>query len=235
MPTSYPPKIIPSRFGLIPPIRRPFNVDKDCVLCLLPEINTKWLDYSGHGNHATLTDTQLKYTGRMGPCLLGDATARYGTISDADSLDVSTTVTFEVWMYPNVVNDHMGLFNKYVASGTNRSFRIKQANKTIYMRISDDGSASEPEETADFVTANKWWHIVITFDSGDWEVYGNGVLQTTATDFTMTEIHNTTSDLLICNHGSDYYDGKIDEMRIYNRVLEAWEIKALYEQGKPGG
>lgn len=235
MPTSFPPLVIPPRRALIPPMKRPFNIDTSCVLCLLPEIGTKWLDHSGYGNHATLTDTQLKYTGRMGPCLLFDDTARYGTITDADSLDVTTTVTFEVWMNPASVVGSYGLIEKYHTAGTGRSFRLFNSGQKVKLLISDTGATGEFEVSANFLTANKWWHIVVTFNSGVWEVYGNGVEQTTATDFTMTAIHASTTDLRIGITGSDYFNGKIDEIRIYNRVLAAWEIKALYEQGKPGG
>lgn len=234
MPTSFPPLVIPPRSGLVHPMRRPFNVDKDCVLCLLPEIDTKWRDHSLYGNHATLTDTQLRYTGRMGPCLLFDDTARYGTIADADSLDVTTTVTFEAWIYPASLAASFGIFDKYVTIATRRSFRLYTVLRTIRMLISDNGSDSESQSSASFLTVNKWWHVVVTFDSGVFKVYGNGVEQTTDTDFTMTAIWASTTDLKIGVSGDDYFNGKIDEIRIYNRVLELWEIKALYEQGKPG-
>lgn len=233
MPTSFPPLVIPPRSGLISPMRRPFNVDKDCVLCLLPEINTKWLDHSQYGNHATLTNTQLRYNGRMGPCLLCDGTARYGTIADADSLDVSTTVTFEVWINSSADPYGFGILDKYVTAATRRSFRLYTTAGAVRLLISDDGTASEPQTSAAFLTAGKWWHIVVTFDNGDWEVYGNGVKQVTPIDFTMAAIWVSTTDLKIGVSGTDYLDGRIDEVRIYNRVLAPWEIKALYEQGKP--
>lgn len=233
MPTSYPPKIIPSKLGLISPIRRPFNVDKECVVCLIPEINTQWLDYSGNGNHATLTNGVIGSNGRLGQCLLFDDTARYGTITDNASIELGATATWEIWIYPASVVGNYGLFDKYLTTGNQRSYRIQQASEHMSIQVSSDGIAADNDSSDNFLTANKWWHLVITFDNGAWAIYANGTSITGCDALAQTSIFNATRELRIGTYAANYFDGRIDEVRIYNRVLAEWEAKALYEQGKP--
>ena len=80
---------------------------------------------------------------------------------------------------------------------------------------------------------NTWYHVVVVFDETIDKVYFyiNGSLQTEA-----DQTYNMTADeglLRIGDSGaSEFWDGLIDEVRVYNRALTADEVKRLYNMGR---
>lgn len=83
-----------------------------------------------------------------------------------------------------------------------------------------------------------WYHLVVTYKNGIWHLYVNGKLE--AQDISQTKFitqdGSVTSVVAIGKKGGangDYYKGKLDEVRIYNRNLNSIEVDALYNFEKP--
>jgi hypothetical protein len=85
------------------------------------------------------------------------------------------------------------------------------------------------------IITKKWYHAVGTWDDSVWKLYLNGVLVNTA----------STNHAPFSDSNSTYVggfdlngtlarvpDGKIDDVRIYNRALSASEVQYLYNMGK---
>mgnify|MGYP003433765219 CR=1 FL=1 len=84
----------------------------------------------------------------------------------------------------------------------------------------------------DTVAINTWNHMVYTYANRSIKVYKNGELKVTATD-TGDDLFTYTSNFTIGAKASSVNDtwyGKLDELRIYNRVLTDAEVKRLFEQ-----
>jgi gliding motility-associated-like protein len=86
----------------------------------------------------------------------------------------------------------------------------------------------------ELTSANNWYCVVITFDSGVKKIYMNGVLTTTST-ITGT-VNNASIDT--CSGGTlrlgvwwqkdtRYFSGYMDELRIWNRAINKQEIDSL--------
>jgi len=64
-----------------------------------------------------------------------------------------------------------------------------------------------------------------------WELYANGVLVNTG-----ASVNPNTPDTSFVigtnGGGGNFFDGKVDDVRIYNRALSATEIKQLYNAGR---
>jgi hypothetical protein len=74
---------------------------------------------------------------------------------------------------------------------------------------------------------NQWCHIALTWSCGSYNVYVNGVLMASGTYSGLTELAGYAD---IGNNGitrDKAFDGKIDEVRVYNRTLNALEIAQL--------
>lgn len=85
------------------------------------------------------------------------------------------------------------------------------------------------------ITANDtWYHIVAVFDptGGGCKVYRNGVDVTTTSDNTGDGFPNTASltASIGASETTSYYDGHIQNVRIYNRALSATEVATLYNR-----
>jgi len=82
---------------------------------------------------------------------------------------------------------------------------------------------------------NNWYHIAVTYDDSDPvnepAIYINGQPQSLTVLSTATGTANTnTDDYLIGNRGAGdrNFDGIIDDLRIYSRILTSEEINDLY-------
>lgn len=102
------------------------------------------------------------------------------------------------------------------------------------------------QEAAEFFPKTEWTHVVVTYDSDTKEahIYRNGIPQKTTVGYALTEtatgvigenryINVIGSNGAAYNHG-DGLNAALDEYRLYNRVLDAEEVIALYDKnGKP--
>lgn len=81
---------------------------------------------------------------------------------------------------------------------------------------------------------DQWSHVAATYNNGDWVLYINGAEEARAAH---RRIAPTNGGLAIGRKGecatfTDFFQGRISEVRVYNRALPAEEIKALYRSQK---
>ena len=79
--------------------------------------------------------------------------------------------------------------------------------------------------------SNSWHHMAATRDNNTYKFYIDGKLVGSSAIQTSTADPNTTSEYTIgyCyNAGVRYWKGSLDDLRIYNRVISATEVQALF-------
>lgn len=77
------------------------------------------------------------------------------------------------------------------------------------------------------LSTDEFSHVVITYDGSIAKFYINNIevrRQTCETSFI-----NSSSNLMISGDGSQFYNGDLDDLRIYNRALNTDEINNLYQ------
>ncbi len=80
------------------------------------------------------------------------------------------------------------------------------------------------------INANSWYHMVVAYDGTSASMFLNGQLE--ATDTTATIVSNTnTVNVAAAIGGKEYFDGLIDEIKIYTSALTANEVKLDYNHG----
>ncbi len=75
-----------------------------------------------------------------------------------------------------------------------------------------------------------WYNLVSTYKNGVWRLYVNGVLESENTTQTRFILQDGFSRIAFGKKGEsfgDWYKGKMDEVRIYNRVLNQEEINTI--------
>ncbi len=135
----------------------------------------------------------------------------------------STSRTISVWAKTNVLNATINYVFHYgnSANGNGLAFR---PTTTLYF-----ANAGANLETADTNTNNTWIHYVCTYDGTTAKVYKNGVLFSSG-----VKAFNTINNLnyfklgLTESNGYNYFNGAIDDLKIYNWALNATEISSLY-------
>jgi len=167
--------------------------------------------------------------------------SQYFTRADTASLSITGNGTWEAWVKIEDLSIRCPLFYKFQDTGAQKSyfFEIKNDGRTS-VGISSDGSAYTAVNigTAGDFTTGTWTHVafVYTAASGKVEVFKNGV--SIGSNSTLpTAIYNSTETFVI---GADtfystYFDGMIDEVRVWNTARTGANILADYQTQLSGG
>jgi len=228
---TFPPLRSPTPKPLILPFKQPFSIDPSCVLCLLPMHDDKWYDFSGHDNHGAIHGATWTAKGRIGPALSFDGVDDYVDCGNAKSLDITDAITIEAWVKPNALADRNIVSKEYPVY----SYNLALNPSGITLEISPDGSqANRKLCIAPLPAIGQGSHIVAVFKPSTFmRVHINGELGKEETTGIPASIYSTSYPVRIGTLTGSlwFFNGLIDEVRIYNRALSALEIKALYELG----
>ncbi|MBI4833330.1 MAG: DUF2341 domain-containing protein [Planctomycetes bacterium] len=193
-------------------------------------------DMSGNGNNGTLTNSPIWVDGKFGNALSFDGANDYVSVSDNNALTFGNGTTdspfsIELWVYPNSASG--AVIAKATASNAGEYY-ITTAGGNLYFRLVDN-SASGYIGIYAVISQNRWTHITAAYDGNGisgMRLYFNGVLQATtaSSSGSYTAMENLATNLKIGEResGSNYFNGLIDEVRIYNRALTAAEITTRY-------
>jgi hypothetical protein len=178
------------------------------IICLsLASPSFGAMDFDGTNDYVVIPYNASLYVTKM--------TVSFWAKSDITNYTVSNV--YAVGMYEYATNDRVwGVF-------------INMAGDYWCVITSPDGSAPSLECTSRVVT-NEWDHIAVTTNDngGTWTFYYNGI--SIAVLSGPPPYTDQSSDISIGGlYGANPFNGKIDDVRIYNRVLSANEIKSLAE------
>ncbi|HKQ37944.1 MAG TPA: PQQ-dependent sugar dehydrogenase [Verrucomicrobiae bacterium] len=178
---------------------------------------TGTIDASGMGNHGVLEGATRTASGKYGGALVFNGSGARVRVTDSASLHLSRGMTLEAWVYPT-------------ALGGWRDVIYKGPDDVYYL---EGSSGSDPAVGGTFTTAltgpqlplNTWTHLAGTYDGSTLALYVNGALAGSRAE--SDTIQQATGALTI--GGDDpygqYFQGRIDEVRIYNRALTVDEIQ----------
>ncbi|XVJ65316.1 MAG: T9SS type B sorting domain-containing protein [Lacibacter sp.] len=127
-----------------------------------------------------------------------------------------------------------------VKSPPNPNYLASQWNYGTYLfnykAMGGFGGNNVVNGTSTLSSTQCWYNIVQTYDNGRWNMYVNGVLESSDLSQTRFILQDAFSKIAYGRKGEsdgDYYKGKIDDVRIYNRVVTADEITALFNENNP--
>jgi len=190
-------------------------------------------DVSGNGNHGTLTNSPVPTIGKVGQALNLPTTSDYVTAADSSSLDISTGVyTFSAWVKTSDLSNEMFVMGKDDLLGSGCGAYAMFIRTGYPVLFSSDycnwGAASSTR-----IPSNTWVFLTMAFNGTTVSYYQNGVFTDSKTSDALTSA--TTGTFRLGNKLAGWgvnYTGSLDEVRLYNRVLSATEITALYRLGK---
>ena len=182
------------------------------------------VDGSANGNTGAITGASRTNSGKYGRALSFNGTSNWVTIADAGVLDLSTQMTIEAWVYPTSLGS------------ASRSVVVKEAAATLSYALDahrssrpggrvNTGTVQSIQAPVSLATAT-WTHLTVTYNGAVLRFYVNGTLVTSrATTGTMAP---STGVLRIggSNVASEWFAGRIDDVRLYARTLEQPEIQA---------
>jgi len=186
-------------------------------------------DASGRGLTGTISGATWSTQGRFGNALSFDGVNDWVTVPSNAALNLTTRMTLEAWVFPTaqgtlwrnvIIKERPGgeVYNLYANTDTGvpAVFAVRSAAPTA--PVGTTGTAPVP--------VGAWTHLAVTYDGSMLRLYVNGVQ---AGSKAMTGSMVTSTGALRIGGNSiwgEYFQGQIDEIRIYNRALSGTEIQA---------
>jgi len=189
-------------------------------------------DTSGNNNNGTINGGATSTQGKVRQALNLDGTDDYVRVLHSTSLNITNAITIEAWI--KLAEDREQSIVRKENAYLTKSFN-NPSGLSFYLYINSDWRTVNSNYRA---TDYNWHHLVGTYDSNEkvLKVYVDGALKNSSTlsDLSSYLIDSNNNNLFLgSNNGtSEFFKGILDEVRIYSRALTAYEIKALYAQGK---
>jgi len=205
-------------------------------------------DSSGKGNHIVFNNAE-KTADRFGNAnnaYVFNGFSSFMRVPNSTSLNPANGITIMAIVKMNGFNTGFCHGNQIVGKGagdqTNGMYKLRVADlvsdchanvdttkETPMAFYGDYESTSSLQDATRFMKTNTWATMVYTYDGAESRIYIDGLLE--ATSSTHALFTPNTSDLLIGRADSDDYpfwwNGAIDEVRIYNKALNQEAVKQL--------
>jgi hypothetical protein len=158
--------------------------------------------------------------------------ASWAEVHDNASLDITSAITLEAWVYWDG-SSAKGLLGRWKGAGSLKSYLLFANTSTaVQFLISNNGSTNYFVSTSTSIS-NGWNHIVGTADGSKVKVYLNGAFENEAA----AAISIFTSSLPVeigrlSDDSTAAYPNAIANPRIYNRALTATEVLRNYNADK---
>ena len=158
----------------------------------------------------------------------------YVNLGNSSTIKPTDTITVSIWLNPASVKDG----NIHDAIDTHLGYEIQERNTgywTWYVHL-EVSEWSEIHTVSNTAIANKWQHVVGTYNSstGSQKIYLDGDLKTSVVISGNQKIlYSTDNNVMIgdVNYHGRYFNGLIDDVRVYDTELSFAEIRRDYVAG----
>ena len=164
-----------------------------------------------------------------------DGTNDYVTIPDNSALDITGDITLEAWVkFDDLTGSQIILEKSDGGASADFSYGLRMFSSKIRFQLGN-GDASVVLTAPNDAPIGEWFHISGVNSSGSMTLYINGV--SVATGTITGNIYTNNDSLIIGNYDgfSQYFDGQIDEVRIWNDARTQSEILANMANELNGG
>jgi glucose/arabinose dehydrogenase len=180
-------------------------------------------DASGSGNGGSIGSATWSTAGKYGNALSFNGTSARVTVPDSPSLRLTNGMTLEAWVFPTTVN---GVWRDVIYKGNDNYYleATSSPGRPVGGGIFG-GNYGEAYGTSNLV-ANTWTHLTATYDGTALKLFVNG---TQVSSFPSSGPIATSNGVL--SIGGDplygqFFAGRIDDVRIYNRALTQAQIQS---------
>ncbi len=197
-------------------------------------------DNSGNGNNGALINGPTWVDGKFGKALSFDYVDDYISIPDTSSLRASPLITIELWNYVNPFTGYQSialsklnmLRGEFLSSYQMGYYRPGMGSDIkLLARLGEGPAGFSHLEPTKIITPNNWYHIIITYDQSVARIYINAVLESSINS-SLPLVYDSKPVYIgrgrNANDEANFFNGLIDEVRIYNRTLSYSEISDLY-------
>jgi prepilin-type N-terminal cleavage/methylation domain-containing protein len=193
-------------------------------------------DASGNGHHGTLVNMDPGsdwVSGKVGGALDFDGSNDY--VDCDNQLSHLTDFSVTAWVNPSSVGTDRQIVSKgYNGSITQWELKTTTGSGKVGFRHWAPGASGVQSNQK--LTAGTWTHLAGTYDGTTWRLYWDGLLDAESLDGGPVETDQRLLLGAVDINGSpgQLWRGRLDDIRLYDRVLDSAEIAELAEDTEVG-
>jgi len=215
--------------------------------------NSFAIDSSGYGNNLTAIGSPLYYPGIVGGAASLNGTSQYFQIPSASIWKPTNSITLTGWWWATnttgwdkiIVCDYRAngtwttpysAWDISISQGTSQGAPVNNSRQPGFVVATTGGVLHYICSTNVFST-NQWHFVAGTYDGTNLNLYIDGksvaapVTVTGPIDYGTGTNASIGRDSQYVSSPTEYLNGMIDDVRVYNRALAASEIQQLYNGG----
>jgi hypothetical protein len=198
-------------------------------------------DSTANNNDGTIYGASWVTPGRFGRALSFDGVDDYVDCGNDASLKITSALTVEAWINWDTFGGDSGGYAMVSKGWYDEGFMLYQNTSSPYNRVRGRVVTSNGVEYVLSTTplvAGTWYHVAMVYDGSYLKLYINGVLE--HSESATGSIRWPHAIPQHCYLGTTYnaagpkFDGKIDEVRIWDGALTAAQIEDSYQLGSTG-
>ena len=187
-------------------------------------------DVSGNSLNGTIVGATWTTGGMYGNALSFNGTSSYVDLGNPAGLHLTGSMTLEAWVKAvgNPPDD-----GQIIAKSDDTGWQFKTSPdtgpRTFGVQVSASPGASAQRYSTTVLALNIWYHVAAVYDASasTLDIYVNGVLNsgTLLGAIPTSQVNQNVNVNIGRRTGGFYFNGVIDEVRIYDRALSQAEIQ----------
>ena len=189
-----------------------------------PMVGTNWYDLTANNNNNGTLLNGITYNSTLKGFLTFNGSNQYVSFTTPTNIPIgNSNYTISVWFNANSIGDK-GLvgWGNYLTPNQVNAFRLTSSGLSNYWWANDLSGTTT-------ITTGLWYNAVATFDGTTRSIWVNGTLINSDTP-TGHNVPNANNLTIGVTNTSEYFDGSIGEVQIFNRGLSSDEITSNFNE-----
>ncbi|MBO3100275.1 LamG-like jellyroll fold domain-containing protein [Gelidibacter pelagius] len=150
-------------------------------------------------------------------------------ISFGDHYDLDGSFSIEAWIKPANLTGTKTIISKRNGTALTNGYDLSLVENNLRFRFNGSGIAANQN-----ITSNRWHHVAVTYNGTSYRMFIDGFVVRTSTAGA-APITNSNKALIGAMDNTDnspthYFNGVIDEVRIWNKALSETQIREMMNQ-----
>lgn len=179
---------------------------------------------------AALFGTTGYTAGKVGQAIELNGTDSHVTLPATDKTAAADNITIAAWVYWNGGSQWQRIFD--FGNNTNQYLFLSPRSGSNTLRFAIKNGGGEQFVETGQLAVDQWVHVAVTLGDGTGKLYVNGELKAENNNMAIKASDFKPSNNYIgkSQFADPLFTGKIDDFRVYDTVLSAEEIQAVYNK-----
>ncbi|WP_345013589.1 LamG-like jellyroll fold domain-containing protein [Aestuariibaculum suncheonense] len=181
---------------------------------------------------------EIKVTIVECPTIDFDGTNDYVTFrNNYDAINnLNNDFSIEVWVKPDAVNNKRTVFSRKDFGNNTNGYDFSIVNGQVQFNWFNGTNSGTVTSGANVVDTSRWYHLAVTFDGSTYTLYVDGIELNSANGMVPASTPTNIEALLGAmdqsppNDPVNYFEGWMDELRIWNKALTPEHIRQMMNQ-----